>query len=32
MTKIRPKLSLCPLRHFTKHLMDMFEKSPRESN
>jgi hypothetical protein len=30
-TKIRLKNNLYPYRHFTKHLMDAFEKSPQEN-
>jgi hypothetical protein len=29
--KIGSKLSLCPHRYFTEHLVDAFKKSPRES-
>jgi hypothetical protein len=32
MVKIRPKLSSCPHRYFTEHLMDVFGKHPFESN
>jgi hypothetical protein len=32
MIKIRLKNSLCPLRHFTKHLMDAFRKPSRKNN
>jgi hypothetical protein len=32
MTKIKMKSSLYPHRHFTEHLMDVFGKSPWESN
>jgi hypothetical protein len=30
--KNRIKNSLCPQKHFTEHLIDAFEKSPRKSN
>jgi hypothetical protein len=32
MTKIDSKNSLSPLRHFTEHLVDVFEKLPREND
>jgi hypothetical protein len=32
MTKIDSKNSLSPLRHFTEHLVGVFEKLPREND
>jgi hypothetical protein len=31
-TKIGPKFSLCPQRHFTEQLTDVFKEPPRESD
>jgi hypothetical protein len=30
--KIKPKISSCPHRHFTEHLVDVFRKQPVESD